>query len=312
MLAAYKPRGMISKDLSRWIERQIGKQKLGHVGTLDPMAEGVLCLLFGSATRLQDQLLDLPKTYVFDMKLGLDTDTLDLDGKVLSEADATDVTRDTLESLLPRFKGRIKQVPPVFSAVKYQGRPLYDYARKNEENAVPVESLAREVNVERLEIINFKPGLVTLEARCSKGTYVRSLVRDIACAAGTTACLTRLVRTEASGVVAGDCATLEQIEAAIKAGPAQFETMLLPPEKLALGLPVWQSVEHDCCTRLRSGQQVSVSTSQWLENLRIPLPATASAMTLMLIDPQGVAFGLGEAKMTEGGRIQITMKRGLS
>ncbi|MEY4631106.1 MAG: hypothetical protein RIQ81_1226 [Pseudomonadota bacterium] len=312
MLAAYKPRGMISKDLSRWIERQVGKQKLGHVGTLDPMAEGVLCLLFGSATRLQDQLLELPKTYLFDMKLGMETDTLDLDGKVLSEVDATHMTREAIAALLPGFRGRIKQVPPVFSAVKYQGRPLYDYARKNQDSDVPVDSLAREVTVEHLEIKAFEPGLVTLEARCSKGTYIRSLVRDIARAAGTTACLSRLVRTEASGIRADACASLEQIETAIKAGPGNFEAMLLPPEKLALGLPVWQSVEHDCCARLRRGQQVSVSSSQWLENLRTPHPSTTGAMTLMLIDPQGVAFGLGEAKMTEGGRFLITMKRGLS
>lgn len=312
MLAAHKPKGMVSKDLSRWIERRIGRQKLGHVGTLDPMAEGVLCLLFGSATRLQDQLLELPKTYEFEMTFGIETDTLDLDGTVLSKTDASHVTADMLAAVLEKFRGRIRQVPPVFSAVKYQGRPLYDYARKNEGHSVPVESLGREVHVERLELKTFGAGKATLEARCSKGTYIRSLVRDLAGAVGSTATLSRLVRTEASGIDLDACLSLERLEAAIAAGPDSFAELLIPPEKLALGLPVWQSVERDCCARLRNGQRVSVSTSLWLDNLKSPPSGHAGSNGVMLLDTDGHAFGIGEATMVEGGRFLITMKRGLT
>ncbi len=318
MLVAYKPKGMISKDLSRWIEQRIGRQKLGHVGTLDPMAEGVLCLLFGSATRLQDRLLDMPKSYEFDMKLGIETDSHDLDGQVTSESDASSITKADIEGVLDSFRGPIKQVPPVFSAIKYKGRPLYDYARKDEGDLVPVQELERSVVVESLELLAFQPGLATLRARCSKGTYIRSLVRDIARAAGTIATLTRLVRTEASGTTVKESVTLDDMEKALADGPETFAKLLLPPENLALGLPVWQSVNHDCLTRLRSGQKVSVDAASWLANLKNPggfalfQDANSMPLELLLLDDRGQAFGIGESRMTEGGRFLITMKRGLS
>lgn len=318
MLVAHKPKGMISKDLSRWIEQRIGRQKLGHVGTLDPMAEGVLCLLFGSATRLQDRLLDMPKTYEFDMKLGMETDTHDLDGQVTTEADASSVTRADIEGVLDSFRGPIKQVPPVFSAIKYKGRPLYEYARKDQGDLVPVHELERSVFIDSLEMLAFEPGLVTLRARCSKGTYIRSLIRDIARAAGTIATLTRLVRTEASGTSIQDSVTLEEMEKALADGPETFARLLLPPENLALGLPVWQSVNHDCLSRLRSGQKVSVDAASWLANLKNPGGFAAihepnsMPLELLLLDDHGHAFGIGESRMTEGGRFLITMKRGLS
>lgn len=318
MLAVYKPKGMISKDVSRWIERRIGRQKLGHVGTLDPLAEGVLCLLFGSATRLQDHLLDMPKSYEFDMKLGMETDSLDLDGNIIKETDASKITREDIAGVLDRFRGSIKQVPPAYSAVKYKGKPLYEYARKDKASEVPVGDLERSVTIESLELTGFEAGIATLKTRCSKGTYVRSLMRDIAHAAGTVATLGRLIRTEASGCDLGDCVTLETLEAAITEGPDAFERLVLPPENLALGLPVWQSVSHDCQTRLRNGQKVSVDAATWLANFKhsgVPDYSGESRMMpveLLLLDEHGHAFGLGESRMGEGGRFLITMKRGLS
>ena len=316
MLAVNKPKGMISKDVSRWIEKRIGRQKLGHVGTLDPMAEGVLCLLFGGATRLQDHLLDLPKTYEFDMKLGVETDTCDMDGVVTVEADASMVTRQNIEGVLDQFRGAIRQVPPVYSAIKFKGRPLYDYARKNQGDQVPLEDLARTVVVESLEMLNFETGVATFRARCSKGTYIRSLIRDLARAAGTIGTLSRLVRTEASGANLSACVTLDGIERALEETPENFAKLLLPPEDLALGLPVWQAVHHDCLSRLKKGQTVSVTADSWLANLKNNIvhgsAGNADAIQVLLLDDRGQAFGLGETKMAEGGRFLITLKRGLS
>lgn len=318
MLVAYKPKGMISKDLSRWIEQRIGRQKLGHVGTLDPMAEGVLCLLFGSATRLQDRLLEMPKCYEFDMRLGIETDTHDMDGQVTREMDASAITRGDIEGVLDRFRGPVRQIPPVYSAIKYKGKPLYEYARNDQGDQVPVQDLERSVVIESLELLAFEPGTATLRARCSKGTYIRSLVRDIGHAAGTIATLTRLVRTEASGTSLKDAVTLEDMEKALASSPESFAKLLLPPENLALGLPVWQSVNHDCLSRLRSGQKVSVDAASWLANFKNPggfvthKDANSMPLEMLLLDDQGHAFGLGESRMTEGGRFLITMKRGLS
>ena len=315
MLAAHKPKGMISKDLSRWIEKRIGRQKLGHVGTLDPMAEGVLCLLFGSATRLQDHLLEMPKTYEFDMKLGIETDSYDTDGKVTAECDASGITRADLEGVLDRFRGPIRQVPPVFSAVKYKGKPLYEYARKNQGDQVPIQDLERPVFIEFLELLNFDSGIATLRARCSKGTYIRSLIRDMAHAAGTIATLNRLIRTEASGAGIAACVTLDDMEKALEEGPEKFAKLIVPPEQLALGLPVWQAVHLDCLSRLLKGQTVSVGADIWLANLKSGAaqgsPDSGNSLAVMLLDDRGQAFGLGESKMIEGGRFLITMKRGL-
>lgn len=309
---------MISKDVTRWLEARIGRHKIGHVGTLDPMAEGVLCLLFGSATRLQDYLLDQPKTYEFDMKLGLETDTYDADGTVVSEQDASHIMRDDIDRVLGNFRGSIRQVPPVFSAIKFKGRPLYDYARNDESAAVPVEELARMVTIESLELLRFENGVASLRARCSKGTYVRSLVRDIAKAAGSIATLIRLVRTEASGITLDQCLSLDQIEAAIQDSAGNFAAKLLPPEQLALGLPVWHAVQHDCRARLQKGQTVSVSADNWLNNItNVDQPGIREVLTtpqvqLVMIDQDGRAFGLGESKSIAGGRFLISMKRGLS
>lgn len=315
MLAAHKPQGMISKDLSRWIEKRIGRQKLGHVGTLDPMAEGVLCLLFGSATRLQDHLLEMPKTYEFDMKLGIETDSYDTDGKVTAECDASGITRADLEGVLDQFRGPIRQVPPVFSAVKYKGKPLYEYARKNQGDQVPIQDLERPVFIEFLELLNFDSGIATLRARCSKGTYIRSLIRDMAHAAGTIATLNRLIRTEASGAGIAACVTLDDMEKALEEGPEKFAKLIVPPEQLALGLPVWQAVHLDCLSRLLKGQTVSVGADIWLANLKSGAaqgsPDSGNSLQVMLLDDRGQAFGLGESKMIEGGRFLITMKRGL-
>ena len=120
---------MVSKDISRWLVRRLGKLKLGHVGTLDPAASGVLPVLLGRATRLQDYLLDMPKTYEFDIRFGSETDTLDLDGQVIRETAWEHITEAQLRTAIGAFIGDIVQTPPIYSAIKYKGKPLYAFAK---------------------------------------------------------------------------------------------------------------------------------------------------------------------------------------
>ena len=191
-----KPAGFTSFDVIAVTRRLTGQRKTGHTGTLDPNATGVLPVLLGSATKAQDLIVNHDKEYVAEFKLGMTTDTLDVWGQVKTQAESH-VTRDMLEALLPRFRGDITQVPPMFSAVQKNGVRLYDLARKG----VEVEREPRAVTVYRLELLSFDEAAQcgTLDIKCSKGTYVRTLIDDIGAALGVGAVMTALRRTSACG-----------------------------------------------------------------------------------------------------------------
>lgn len=138
ILPIAKPRGIVSKDISRWLVKRLGKVKIGHVGTLDPMAEGVLPILLGSATRFQDHLLDNSKTYEFDVQFGFQTDTLDSDGQVTNRTTSVPDAAHQVAQALPSFVGKISQIPPIYSAIKYNGKPLYNYARQGTKKLSPL------------------------------------------------------------------------------------------------------------------------------------------------------------------------------
>jgi tRNA pseudouridine55 synthase len=173
-----KPVGESSFQALYPVKRAFGGKKgakIGHAGTLDPAASGLLVVGVGNATRLLEFLEEMPKSYRFTLKLGVETDTYDLDGEVVAERDASGVTRADVEALLPRFRGEILQAPPAYSAVKIEGRRAYDLARAGE----VVEPAPRRVRVDRLELTSFAPGVATMELDCSKGTYVRSIAHEI-------------------------------------------------------------------------------------------------------------------------------------
>jgi tRNA pseudouridine55 synthase len=173
-----KPVGESSFQALYPVKRAFGGKKgakIGHAGTLDPAASGLLVVGVGNATRLLEFLEEMPKSYRFALKLGVETDTYDLDGSVVAERDASGVTRADIEALLPRFRGEILQAPPAYSAVKIDGRRAYDRARAGE----AVEIAPRRVRVDRLEMTSFAPGVATLELDCSKGTYVRSVAHEL-------------------------------------------------------------------------------------------------------------------------------------
>jgi tRNA pseudouridine55 synthase len=314
MLVINKPRGMISKDVSRRLTRILGKQKLGHVGTLDPNAEGVLPILFGGATRLQDFLLENPKTYQFEITFGAETDSLDPDGEVIKTAPWSHLTSEILERAVSEFVGEIVQVPPIYSAVKFNGKPLYKYARGAQAADVPLESLARKVFVHEFKFLDFVDGVGHFEVTCSKGTYIRSLVKSLAEAVGSCGTLTRLLRSAASGVTLADAVTLEDVEARVIAGLEGLREVLIPMSKINLGLPQWISADADTAARLRRGNGISLTPRDYLGSFANPvgvgLPGSGR-QGLMLLDPAGFAVGLGDAFLDQNGRVTVSMRRGL-
>jgi len=175
ILNVCKPRGWTSLDVVRLVRRYSHVRRVGHAGTLDPAAEGVLPVCLGQATRLVEYLLDYPKSYRARIRLGIVTDTYDAEGTVVSTADPSSVTRKMVEQLLPAFTGEVTQVPPMFSALKRDGVPLYRYARAGK----TVEREPRPVRIYRLELIDFEPPTLTVEMECGRGVYLRTFAHDL-------------------------------------------------------------------------------------------------------------------------------------
>jgi tRNA pseudouridine55 synthase len=187
---------------------------VGHAGTLDPAAEGVLPVCLGQATRVVEYLVDAKKTYVATARLGVETDTYDAEGNVVSTADAGGVTRAEVEAALDRFRGEIEQIPPRFSALKREGVPLYKLARLGHDIVAP----ARRVTIFRLEILSFEPPFVRIEVECSKGTYIRSLAHDLGAALGVGASLSALRRTRVGPFGIDTAVDIESLAAEFDAG----------------------------------------------------------------------------------------------
>jgi len=187
----HKPPDITSHQAARKVQRLLGASKSGHAGTLDPFAEGVLLVCLNDATRITEYLLPLEKEYIAHFQLGLVTDTLDITGEVISEKDPSGITGDMMAEVLGRFKGELMQVPPMYSAVKLKGVPLYRLARRG----ITVQRKERRVFVHEIELLSFSPSEIAVRIRCSKGTYIRSIARDVGEALGVGAVVKRLKRT---------------------------------------------------------------------------------------------------------------------
>ncbi len=229
---------------ARWL---FNAEKAGHTGTLDPLATGLLPVCFGEATKFAGELLDAGKTYLATVRLGIVTDSADAAGTVLATHPIT-VRQADVENMLPRFTGEIVQVPPMHSALKRAGVPLYELARQG----IEVERAPRRVTIHALRLLDWRDDHFDLEVACSKGTYVRTLAADIGAALGCGAHLAALRRTRVAGLDLAHAATLEAIEAL----PAAVrDTLLLPPDALLADL---QEIRLDerAAERLRLGQAV--------------------------------------------------------
>lgn len=216
ILCINKPEGFTSFDVVAKMRRISGVRRIGHTGTLDPMATGVLPLLFGRATRLCDLMPRQDKRYTARFALGCTTDTLDSTGQVTARFDRR-VSADEVEAALAPFRGEIEQLPPMYSAVQVGGKRLYELARAGQE----IERPTRQVTVFSLTLTDFSEETQqgTLDIHCSKGTYVRTICHDLGMALGTGGILTGLVRTAAGGFTLADCMTLEEAEQAANSLP---------------------------------------------------------------------------------------------
>ncbi len=203
-----KPPGMTSSDAVIWARRLLGEKKIGHAGTLDPNAAGVLPLCVGKAARLFDFLTDKRKTYLAETLLGVETDTCDGQGRLVARSDASDVTDARIDAALERFRGRIRQVPPVYSAIKVKGERLYHAARAGEDVEVP----PRDVDVFTIERVSpVRNARFLMRVTCGRGTYIRSLCRDIGRELGTRGSMSFLVREAAGPFEIIRAATVEEL-----------------------------------------------------------------------------------------------------
>lgn len=207
ILAVNKPQEFTSFDVTAIVRRKFGTKKVGHGGTLDPMATGVLPVFIGSATKAVDLVSDRSKSYRAGFRLGVSSDTLDIWGAVCEDK-AVNVEKSEIEAALEGFSGEIEQIPPMYSALKVNGQKLCDLARRG----IEVERKARRIVITRLELIEFDGRDGVIEIDCSAGTYIRSLIDDIGKALGTRAVMTSLVRTKSCGISLSRCVTVEDIK----------------------------------------------------------------------------------------------------
>ena len=240
-----KPEGITSFSAVRKIKWLCGEKRVGHTGTLDPLATGVLPVFIGRATALSGILLDADKGYTATVKLGITTDTCDITGAVLSERNVN-VTRDELENALSKFRGKISQVPPIYSALKKDGVRLYELARQGKD----VEIEPREVEVKTLRLLDFSGDTFKIEVVCSKGTYIRSLCRDIGEELSCGATMTALIRTATSGFSLEDTVSLDELT---KENIADF----VRPEEEALSYLEEINVTEKQAVRFSNGGQLS-------------------------------------------------------
>ncbi len=264
-----KPEGLTSQQAVSLVKRRMGIKKAGHTGTLDPMATGLLIVCTGEVTKVCRFLTDMPKKYETTIKFGERTDTLDACGAV-TETGHAGVDMAALEDILAQFRGRISQTPPMYSALKMAGRPLYELARQG----IEVAREAREVEIEELKLLAYEPPFARLLISCSKGTYVRTLADDIGVKAGTFAHVTQLRRTSIGPFDIKDAATPDELEILKK--PSAFLDI-----DQALDFLQEVTIEGEELKRIQNGSP-----------FRTRLPLSGS---IMIKEPGGKLLAIGEA-----------------
>lgn len=278
-----KPRGMSSNQALQKVRWLLNAEKAGHTGSLDPLATGVLPLCFGEATKFSQYLLDADKGYETVAQLGVTTTTGDAEGEVLERRDVT-VGRDELEAALGRFRGEIQQVPPMYSALKKDGQPLYKLARAGE----VVEREARSVTIARLELLAFDSTKATLSVSCSKGTYIRTLVEDLGQVLVCGGHVAELRRTQAGPFNLSQAISLEELEKAhAEGGNEALDRFLLPSDSGLEHWPLVQLSEH--------------SAYYWLHGQPVRAPEAPKFGMLRVQDHTGRFIGIGE--VSDDGRI---------
>ena len=279
-----KPSGFTSFDAVAVMRGLSHQKKIGHTGTLDPMATGVLPVLLGRAAKALNFLPDTGKEYEAAFRLGERRDTGDVTGEVV-ETSAAPVPLEALEMVLPQFRGEISQVPPMYSAVSVGGKRLYELARKG----VEVERPARQVTISMLELCSYDPETRegTLRVSCSKGTYIRVLIEDLAKAAGSCGTMTSLRRTRACGFTLEDARSLEELKAL--AGEGSLEEALFPVERIFTQYPQ-VTVSQAQAKRFENGGGLDLSR----------LRKAPEEGVCRVKSPEGAFLGLGNVDREQG------------
>ncbi len=278
VICIYKEKGYTSFDVVAIMRRFCGTKKIGHGGTLDPMAEGVLPIFVGNATKAVDYCPDNTKEYRAGIRFGVTTDTQDFTGKVIKTCD-TDVPEDAKERLKEKFTGELMQTPPMYSAVQVDGQRLYDLARKG----IEVEREPRKINIYSLEFEKFGDNVATMLVSCSKGTYIRTLIHDMGVELGTGAIMTSLTRTRSGNFTLRDCYTLSEIREENEIGGKDaIEKMLMPLDIIFNALPA---------ARLNDAQTRMFMNGVVLDSARVSLDRDEGPFRILSAKGSTIAIG---------------------
>lgn len=280
-----KPVGWSSNDALIKAKRLLNAIKAGHTGTLDPFATGLLPLCFGEATKFSADLLDADKTYQTVVHLGVSTNTGDTEGEVI-QTHEVNITEAQIQAVLAQFRGDILQVPPMYSALKRDGKPLYEYAREG----ITLEREARPVTIHLLEFVKYEAPFLTLNVRCSKGTYIRVLGEDIGNALGCGAHLNALRRTHVGHLILENTVTLDQL---IEMSEEQRHALLAPVDALLSSFPE-VLLNPELSKRFLQGQRISLAKEA------VAHPSELGRVRVYRVDPEQAARQLlGSAQLQE-------------
>lgn len=272
-----KPTGITSNAALQVVKRMFRASKAGHTGSLDPLASGMLPICFGEATKFSQFLLEADKHYRVTAKLGIKTDSGDAEGEIIEQRAIGDISIEKLLAVLSQFHGEIQQVPSMFSALKHKGQPLYKLARKG----ITIERNSRPVRILQLTLIDYQTDTLTLEVRCSKGTYIRTLVEDIGEALGCGAHVTYLRRIAAASYQEQQMISLDDLTRFLEQdGLAKLDALLLPLVSCVQTWPIL-SLSSTASHYLRKGQAIMV-------------PQAPQSGWVQLLGNEGQFIGVGE------------------
>lgn len=278
-----KPRGMSSNAALQNVKRLFCARKAGHTGSLDPLATGMLPICFGEATKFSQYLLDSDKTYLVQAELGVKTTTGDAEGQVIERHENVDVSDKHLSEIVGQFLGPVTQLPSMYSAIKYRGKPLYRWAREG----VEVERKTRQVQIYQNELLDFDGHFFSLKVKCSKGTYIRTLVEDIGDKLGVGAHVTQLRRISTGPYKEDQMMSLDQLSALVEGQDVDLEPYLLSLDTAVMSWPA-VNLNASCTFYIRNGQAVRMND----------LPEKG---LLRLFGPEQQFLGIGE--VLDDGRI---------
>lgn len=272
-----KPLGLTSHDVVARVRRTLGIKRVGHAGTLDPLATGVLLVCVGPATRFSEFLMASSKTYIADVILGRTTTTDDAEGEVTAEADASHLTGGAISATLPAFIGEIEQIPPAYSAIKQDGRKLYELARQGR----AVEAAPRRVRIDAIRLLSWSPPIARLEVTCGAGTYIRSLARDLGHSLGVGGSLASLRRTTSGNFRAEDGLAETTLSDAdiLRQG-------LIPLRQALTG---WPEIQLDAAQMadLRMGRRLPANPLPAPETLALAIAPSGEVAALLRATPSG-------------------------